>query len=437
MTDTENNISGEEKKLPDEKAPQKSQLQGDRYIWGIFITLCLISVVEVFSACSQEIRNGASVFSPIFKHVILLIGGGMLVYGIQHIPYKWFRTLPILVVPLSIGLVFYTIFFGDYINGARRSFTLLGISVQPAELAKLAVVLSMAYILARNQVTNGVRNKAIIWCLILVAIFSALLITQGLTNTLLLVSISGSMMLIGGVEFRKIGLILCVLITAGAVGFAAMSGKSEKIEKAQTELATKHVERSGTWKKRLEYFFVGDSIPEYSKPTTSYNRQQHHAAMALANGGAIGVFPGNSRENSRLPLAYSDFIYAIIIEDTGFIGGLVVMFLYISLLIRAGLIARKCTKAYPALLIMGIALMIAFQALFHMAIVVGVFPVSGQPLPLISKGGSSMIIACIGFGMMLSVSRTAIHEDDSGNITENKNQENIPEDIKAINPTNI
>ena len=158
--------------------------------------------------------------------------------------------------------------------------------------------------------------------------------------------------------------------------------------------------------------------------------------MAQAHGGIVGVMPGNSRETSRLPLAFSDYIFSIVVEDLGLVGGCALLLFYLSLMARAGNIARQCKRAFPALLVIGMAVMIVLQALFHMAIVTGVFPVSGQPLPLISKGGSSILITSIAFGIMLSVSRFATqskakkHEYDP-------ETELLPEEVQAINPMQI
>lgn len=157
--------------------------------------------------------------------------------------------------------------------------------------------------------------------------------------------------------------------------------------------------------------------------------------MAQANGGVFGVFPGNSRECSRLPLAFSDYIFSIIIEDIGFAGAFAVLVLYLWLLARAGSIASKCTRAFPALLVMGMAVMIVFQALFHMAITTGVFPVSGQPLPLISKGGTSILVTCVAFGIMLSVSRYAAQNNKAKDIKAEAS--GLPDDLLATNPAQL
>jgi cell division protein FtsW len=210
----------------------------------------------------------------------------------------------------------------------------------------------------------------------------------------------------------------------------AASGQSPMV--AMSDVPTGNVNRTSTWAERVKRF-RGDSIPLYDKPIDAKNRQEMYSYMAQANGGLFGVIPGNSRETARLPLAFSDYIFAIIIEDLGFVGAMFIMFLYLSLLARAASIARRCTRAFPALLVLGMAVMITFQALFHMAIVSGVFPVSGQPLPLFSKGGTSILITSLAFGIMLSVSRHAVRNNNKQDIRNELNS--LPENMRAENPT--
>ena len=376
---------------------EKEKRRSDPYIWGIIIILYIVSVVEVYSAISREITGG-DVYSPIIKHIMLLFSGFVITYVTSQIHYKWFKVLAYLIIPLTIVLLVSILFWGDTINGAKRTISVLGVSLQGSEVAKVTIVLAMATVLAKTQIKRGVNMKGVLWVVGLVTIFSALLFTQGLTNTLLFIGISVCMMLIGGVEFYKLFGILLVYVV---LALAVMQAK--------------------------------DLITE-EKETTHKNLQEHRAAMAMAHGGITGVGPGNSRESSRLPLAFSDYIYAIIIEDLGFIvGGVGLLVAYLMILARAGLIARRCTRAFPALLVMGMAVMIVLQALFNMAIVVGVFPVSGQPLPLISKGGTS--IWMMSFGVMLSVSRYAVK--DSGKKIKTEKENDLPEDLQAANPTNL
>lgn len=194
------------------------------------------------------------------------------------------------------------------------------------------------------------------------------------------------------------------------------------------------IDRQTTQSGRLKRWLgIGDSVPKYEQPITALNRQEMYSFMAQANGSWHGVLPGNSRETARLPLAFSDYIYAIIIEDWGFIGGIFLLGLYLALLGRAGAIAANCRSALPTLLIMGMAVFIVLQALFHMAIVTGVFPVSGQPLPMISKGGSSILVTSIAFGIMLSVSRTAAKRDEDSKAIRAEIAE-LPSNMIAANP---
>ena len=428
-----------------EEAVEKPR-RSDPYIWGIIIILYIVSVVEVYSAISREITGG-DVYSPIIKHALLLFSGFLITYATSRVHYKWFKVMAYLMIPATIVLLVSILLWGDTLNGAKRTIPVMGISLQGSEVAKVTIVLAMATVLAKSQIKRGVNTKGVVLVVVLVTIFSGLLFTQGLTNTLLFIGISVCMMLIGGVEWYKLGIIFLAYLV---LALAVMQAKDILVEselfnkQAQTEQTAQAgeqveqkkvlIQRSSTWKSRLEDFF--DSTPEYEKETTDANRQEHRAAMAMAHGGITGVGPGNSREASRLPLAFSDYIYDIIIEDLGFVvGGVGLLLVYLMILARAGLIARRCTKAFPALLVMGMAMMIVLQALFNMAIVVGVFPVSGQPLPLISKGGTSIWMMSFAFGVMLSVSRYAVK--DTGTNIKSERESGLPEDLQAANPTNL
>ncbi len=400
--------------------------EGDKSIWGIYGFLCLVSIIELYSASSREVAS-AGVYGPILRHCLMLLAGFGIVWGLSRVHYKYFFGLAWLVAIFSIGSMLYVSMFGEIVNGARRHFSLMGITA----------VLVIAKIMARSQKPKGVGviNRGIYMSAAVVLLFGALLFKQGLTNTLLLMSISLAMMLIGGTELKKFFLVVGVyiLIGAGAV-FAKSILKDHFAQPVETSLVAEApenvAERHGTWKNRLDRFF--SSTPKYEEEITATNRQEMYSYMAQANGGFFGVMPGNSRETARLPLAFSDYIYAIILEDIGFLGGTALMLLYLALLVRAGVIARKCHRAFPVLLVVGLAVMIVMQALFHMAITTGTFPVSGQPLPLISKGGTSILVTSIAFGMMLSVSRTAVQNGTKQEVKEELSS--LPEDMRANNP---
>lgn len=401
----------------DDMAAVRPKPRIDKQIWGIYILLVCISIVELYSASSREISAG-NIFGPIIRHIGLLGAGFLIMVGMQRVHYNKIYKWTYVIVALSVIATIYTMFFGTVINGTRRSFALLGISVQPSELIKLSAALLIARVLSHSQIkgVNDVTTRGVVICAVAVLVFGLLLVNQGLTNTLLLMFISLSMMIIGGVGVRKFFTVIGIYAVLGCCygGYKLLGGDDDGKAAVQTEQTTGiisgtntgEVDRTSTRKNRIVNYF-SDKL---SESITADNQQEQYSYIAQANGGIFGVGPGNSRETARLPLAFSDYIYAIIIEDTGLVGGLFVMILYLWLLARAGRIASQCQKAYPAFLVIGMAVFIVFQALFHMAIVTGFFPVSGQPLPLISKGGSSVIITSLALGIMLSVSRFALRK---------------------------
>lgn len=403
-------------------ASRVEKTHADKHIWGIFLFLCIISIVELYSASSREVAiSSFGVYGPVVRHGGMLLAGVCIVYLLQTIHYRNFLLwMPVFAI-ISVVMMGYVMVNGEIVNGARRSITILGVTLQPSEFLKFSAAGIIALIMSRTQIKGGVKNVGIVWAAGVVALFGAMLIRQGLTNTLLLMVISMSMMLIGGVPIKKFALVLLF--------YGAILG----IFKAVGSGSDSDVDRSGTWQQRIERY-MGDGTPKYDQKINAENRQEMYSFMAQANGGVTGVFPGNSREASRLPLAFSDYIFAIIVEDTGLIGGLVLLVLYLWLLARASAIASKCTRAFPALLVIGMAVMIVMQALFHLAIVTGVFPVSGQPLPLISKGGTSILVTSLAFGVMLSVSRFAVQSTKKAPATELAQG---PEGDRAANPTQL
>lgn len=414
--------------------------KGDKHIWGIYIFLIIISVIELYSASSREVASaGMGVYGTIVRHAIQLFIGFCIIYALQRTHYRKILKFVVPFALLSVALMLYTLVAGEVVNGARRNFHLLFISIQPSELLKLAAAGMTALIMSRTQIKGGgVSNTGILWSAGVIMLFCALLAPQGLTNTLLLMSISFSMMIVGGASIRKLMLVLLVygLCFGAYVGVKTIShhGKSESTEQVE-EASEGSGSRVGVWTERLSTYF-GTGKPKYEEPLTSDNRQEMLGYMAQANGGVFGVMPGHSRETSRLPLAFTDYIYSIIVEEMGLIGGIFVLILYLWLLGRASAIASRCSRAFPALLVIGMALVVVFQALFHICIVTGVIPVSGQPLPLISKGGCSIIVTSIAFGVMLSVSRFAVR---SGAKKKEINQEidALPEDMRADNPSQL
>ena len=417
--------------------PQTKKLRkADPYIWGIYLLLLVISVVELFSASSSEVTS-ANVYEPLIRHSIFLGIGLILVIALQNTHYGYFSRFALFFAVVSFILLLFSTFFGAEINGAQRAIKIAGFTIQPPEIAKLAVVMLLATILGRNQRPGGVATQAVIYVAFVVICFAAILWINGLTNTILLMGVSISMFLIGGIQMKKLAMVIGAYCICGGLllGIKYMTPKSTEFDQASQGVEMVNTDGGGraeTHIQRISRFFKG---VDPADPIDDMNRQVIFANMAQANGGVFGKGPGNSRENARLPLAFSDYIFSIIIEDTGFIGGVCLMILYLFLLGRAGRIAWKCNRAFPAFLIMGCAVLIVFQALVHMAIVTGVFPVSGQPLPFISKGGTSIIVMSMAIGIMLSVSKYATVTTDKRANREELSQ--LPEDLRAANISTI
>ena len=438
---------------------EMTRKHGDPWIWGIYIMLIVISLVETYSAASREVVK-MGVYMPILKHILFLMIGGGLLLATYRIPYtnkKYLIFYTVGLTAISILLLIYVLFFGENYNNAQRSFRVVGISVQPFEIAKLAVVLGLSLVLSRTQKGNGVSNNGVIVCVLLIAVYGLLTYVNGMTNFLLLTSISLVMMVVGGITFKRIAILLVAFGLVGGAIYMIKSSNDDKDEnlqksRSQTEQVMqegetgdlvaeqaskkgkKKEDRSNVRKKRIENWLNNDSL--WTRPIIpNENDQEMFAYMAQAHGGVTGGFFGNSRETSRLPLASSDYVFSIIVEDTGLIGGVIVLTLFLALLLRAAMIARRCRRTLPTLMVIGLASMITLQALFHIAINTGVFPVSGQPLPLISKGGSAIVVTSYAFALLLSISRTVAGLTDKENAT--KEEMALPEELRAENPSQL
>ena len=407
--------------------------RADPYIWGIYIALLVISVIELFSASSSEV-SASNVYMPLIRHGIFLVGGLGLVLLLQNIHYKNISRFAMIMAILSLGLLLASNFIGIEINGAQRAIRIAGFTIQPAEIVKYTVVILLARILGREQKGGGISTKGVISSAIVAVVFAACLWKNGLTNTLLLFTVSVAMFLIGGMKWKQLGMVLGIYILCGGALYF-LKYQDEKTDEfdsiGQTETVVSGIDRTDTQKGRIKRFLEGVNPDD---PIDDYNRQVIFSKIAQANGGVLGQGPGNSRESARLPLAFSDYIYSIIVEDTGLVGGITLLILYLMLLARAGRIAYRCSRAIPSFMIMGCAVLIVFQALVHMAIVTGLFPVSGQPLPLISKGGTSVLVMSVAIGTMLSVSRFAVTTGDKKQIKAELKE--LPEDMRAANFSN-
>ncbi len=454
----------EEKKVQVERKKNKLKIKytSDWTLWVCYIILCTISLIEVFSAGTFYLKSG-EVYSTISDQVLYLVTGFVFLFLLERWHYKNFRTLMYAVIVLSLGLLIYSFIAGESSNGATRSVSVLGKSVQPAEFCKLMSAMTLAYILSvmQDKQRGGISDKGYWIAVVFLVVLTVILLTQGGSNALLIFVVGVTMILFAKPSFKQI------LISLGIVGvfvgillginsyfasqsnavigdeteLVAESDESKKVVEEESpvmEMMGKFFGRMDTWKNRLADY--NDTIPEYKK-RTSYdvggNSQEHHAYMAIANGRSLGVGPGNSRECSRLQLAFSDYIYAIVLEELGlWIGGLLVIACYLGIIIRACFISMKCKNAYASILMMGMALMICCQAFYHMGISVGLLPVSGQPLPFISKGGTSIWVMSSAMGIMLSISRYAV-EKNKMKIKTIEDDSELPEDMKFDNPSII
>ena len=376
--------------------------RGDKVVWVVFMVLLLISVVEVFSAASTltYIKN-RTYWWAIQDHGFNLLLGFVAAYIAHLIPYKYYKYIPQLLVPLSVGMLLWVLFKGTDVNEAARWIRIGPITIQPSEFAKVGVVTGTALILARLQTKDGASPNAIYWVLGMTGIVCGLIAPENLSTAALLFGVVFFMMYVGRIPWRQLGILMGSL-AAGIVLFLSVL-----IFVPKNTLENVGLKRLTTWQGRIKRFGRSDEIPAAQFITSSdyrENYQESHATMAIASSNVIGRGPGNSVERDFLPQAYSDFIYAIIIEELGLAGGAFVVLLYIILLVRAAKIAQRCQSYFPAFLVMGCALMLVAQAMLNMMVAVGLFPVTGQPLPLISRGGTSTIINCGYIGMILGVS---------------------------------
>ena len=406
--------------------------KGDRVIWIIFMFLFLVSVIEVFSATSTIAYRQSNFWAPIMRHASFLIVGFFSMLVIQNIPCRFLSGL-IILLPISIILLFVTPFIGVSANDAHRWLDLFGFQFQPSEFAKLSSIVFVAFMLSRR---SKFTEKTIFTSILVgVGIACFLILPENFSTAVMLFGVCYLMMFIGQVPFKKMAKLTGVLILSMSLFLLLLINMPKNI--------AEHLpKRFETWQARIERFFKPDKAEDTNATfkITDDNFQETHAKIAIARGGLIGQMPGHGQQRDFLPQAYSDFIYAIIIEELGFIGGMGVLALYVILMFRVGIIARRCDKLFPKYLVLGCGLLIVIQALANMAVAVDLIPVTGQPMPLVSRGGTSTVMSCIYFGIILSISRfgAGMGEDIStpaGEIEDTANQEDIEdqnEEMKTV-----
>lgn len=399
----------------------KDIFKGDKVIWIIFLFLCLISIVEVFSAASTLTYKSGDHWGPITQHSVILMVGACIVVLVHNIPCKYFRVLPFFLLPLSCILLLIVMVMGNYVNGAARWMNFAGVQFQPSELAKMAVIIVTAFILSRFQEEESAHPKAFKYIMWIIGIVFILIAPENGSTAVLLFGVVFLMMIIGRIPWKQLG-----ILTAGVTLFLTLFVSIIMITPASKYRDLPMMHRVETWQNRIKGFFEDKEAVPAAKYDIDKDAQIAHANIAIATSHVIGKMPGNSVQRDFLSQAFSDFIFAIIIEELGLIGGAFIVMLYLWLLIRAGKIAKRCEKTFPAFLIMGIAMLLVAQAMLNMMVAVGLFPVTGQPLPLISKGGTSTLINCAYIGMMLSVSRyVADKEEQRLRETEAANEEKL------------
>ena len=388
----------------------KRYFKGDPVIWAVIFLLSVFSLLAVYSSTGSLAYRfqGGNTSYYILKHTTILTMGIVITYVTHLIPYKYFSRISQLLLVIAIPLLLVTLVYGVTRNQASRWLNVPGLSltIQTSDIAKLAIVMYTARILSKKQ--ENIKDfkgafRPIIIPLILVC---ALVMPANLSTALLIFATAFILMFIGRVNLKYLfGMIGIIAVLLGAFIAVALSADWEG--------------RIGTWKNRIEsYVSSGDEE----------NYQVNQAKIAIVSGGLVKLRPGKSIQRNFLPHPYSDFIYAIIIEEYGLAGGIVVLALYLYLLFRAAVLVRKSSRTFPAFLAIGLAIMITFQALINMAVVVNLLPVTGQPLPMISMGGSSLLFTCVALGIIQSVSRgIKAQQEAAEKLVEEQNEQNEPE----------
>jgi cell division protein FtsW len=359
-------------------------LEGDRTIWGVVFALSLFSVLVVYSTAGWYF---------LFNHIIKLLLGLFAMYVVHKIKFKYFSKLGQLGFLFSILLLVLVLLIGVSINGASRWLNIAGLQFQPSDVAKLAILIYMARQISMQR--DYLHNlKDLVWYVLGPLVLVCILILPNNFSTAALVFINGLVLLsVGKIRFRFI---------AGIIGFSFVGALTIYAAAKFTPLGTKIIPRSATWVSRIDSFLIDNEGDEQTK-----DFQQTQALVAIQNGGIAGLGPGKSTQRSILPFSSSDFIYAIIIEEYGLFGGVMALLFYLILMFRAIRISLRIESVFGSLLTIGLMFSLVFQALINMLVSVGIMPVTGQTLPLISMGGTSIVFSCIAIGIVLSVSRDA------------------------------
>jgi cell division protein FtsW len=360
-----------------------NRTKGDRWIWLIIILLSILSVLAVYSSTGTLAhKKGVGSESLVIKHFIFIVAGFGLIYCSHLINYRYYAGISKILMIITIPLLLYTLLFGSHVNDASRWVAIpgTGLTFQTSDMAKLALITFLARMLTKKQENIKDVKQAFIPIMGSVLVVFILIGIANLSTALMLFGVSILILLIGRISFKQISLVCLggMILLAILVLFGP---------------------RRETYKSRINAYMH----PEMQHSDKTF--QEDQAKIAIANGGIFGKGPGNSIQRNFLPHPYSDFIYAIIIEEYGMLGGIAVIVLYLILMYRIIRIVTQAPKAFGALLAAGLGFSLTIQALANMAVAVNLFPVTGVPLPLVSMGGTSILFTSIAFGIILSVSK--------------------------------
>lgn len=373
----------------------KKYFKGDPIIWGVILVLMVFSLLAVFSSTktlAYQYRGG-NAFYYLVRHASFLFMGFITIYFLHLVPYRYFSRMSQLLFYLSIPLLAVTLIIGTNINDAIRWIRIpgLGVTFQTSDLAKIVLIMFVARMLSLRQENIKSYKQGFIPFVAPIIVTCGLIFPANLSTAIILFAVSMIIMFIGRVRIIYLAG-FSLLILAFVVGFIVI------LTNLDMDMGT----RARTWRNRIENY--------RDKDNSDGNFQADQSKIAIATGGVIGRGPGNSVQRDFLPHPYSDFIFAIIVEEYGLWGGFLIIFLYLYLLFRAGVIVGQSTRTFQAFLAYGLTLLLVFQAMINMGVAVGLFPVTGQPLPMISMGGTSMIFTAAALGMILSVSRSIEEE---------------------------
>lgn len=403
----------------------------DRTYWWLFALLIAVAIIALFSASSTLVYSHHSALGPIGQQMFFIVLGVIAAFGIQYIPSYWVRFGGYALLGLSTLLVYSTMIPGNplvvTINGAARWVRIAGITFQPSELAKLSLIIVVADQLARIK-SEADKSKYFYRTLIIAAIVMLPIMASNLSTAVLIGLIIFCLWVLARIPWKYTLSVVGIAIVALCLGYAIVEFGFVRPNRPMHG----PFKRATTWVSRIDrHLNLSNDNSQMANDKyvlTDENIQEVYASVAIARGGAspLGVLPGNSKERDYLPLAFADYIFAIIVEESGVLGSGFVIFLYLAILFRACNISSRYSDMPAMLMTMGLALMITCQALISMLVAVGLGPVTGQPLPLISRGGTSVLITSVYFGILMGVSREQTELRERVNTTREESAEDAP-----------